>query len=42
MLKLSPFKEIGNKVKIYKLFGGKDKYKEAIKEFEYELYNIAQ
>lgn len=39
MLRLAPFSQIGTPVKIAKLFGGKDKLQEAIKELEYELYN---
>ena len=38
MLKLDPFSKIGTPVKIVKLFGSKEKYKEAIQELEKEIY----
>lgn len=43
ILKNDPFKELGTPVKIVnKIFGGKDKYLEAIAELEKQLYlNIA-
>lgn len=39
VLKLKPFNEIGTPMEIInEYFGGKDKYEQAIKELEYELY----
>jgi len=38
VLQLEKFKKIGSPKKIVKMFGGKDKYKEAVKELEEKLY----
>ncbi len=41
ILSLDPFSQIGNAVKIMRLFGGKAGYEKAIKELENELYSVA-
>lgn len=41
VLKLDPFRKLGNPAKIAKLFGGKEGYKKTIKELENELYREA-
>ncbi|MCF0247285.1 MAG: hypothetical protein HUJ86_01630, partial [Synergistes sp.] len=41
ILKLDPFTKIGSTAKIVKLFGGREKYNEAIKELEKILYGVA-
>ena len=41
VLKVSPFDEIGSPIEIISTFGGKEKYMEAIKELENELYKVA-
>ncbi len=42
VLKVIPFDKIGSPTEIVKgIFGGKDKYLEAIKELENELYKVA-
>ncbi|MBO2523643.1 MAG: restriction endonuclease subunit R, partial [Bacteroidetes bacterium] len=38
ILELNPFAQIGTPVKIVKLFGGKEKYLEAIADLEQQLY----
>ena len=40
VLKLDPFKRIGNPARIAKLFGGKAGYLQAVKELEEEIYRI--
>ena len=40
ILKVKPLDEFGGPLEIINQFGGKAKYMEAIKELEYELYNI--
>ena len=40
VLKLDPFRRIGNPARIAKLFGGKDGYLKAVKELEEEIYRI--
>lgn len=41
VLKLDPFRKLGNPVRIAKFFGGKDGYKKAVKELEEEIYREA-
>lgn len=41
ILALAPFSQIGNAVKIMRLFGGKAGYDQAIKELESEIYKVA-
>ena len=41
ILKLEDFKKIASPTQIVKIFGGKDKYIEAIKELEQEIYKGA-
>lgn len=41
VLKLDPFRKIGNPARIAKLFGGKDGYQKAVKELEDEIYKDA-
>ena len=41
ILELNPFAQIGTPVKIVKIFGGKQKYLEAIAELEQQLYQNA-
>lgn len=38
VLKLDPFRKLGNPMRIARLFGGKEGYKKAIKELEDEIY----
>lgn len=38
VLKLDPFRKLGNPMRIARLFGGKEGYKKAIKELENEIY----
>ncbi len=38
MLKLAPFSQIGNPIKIVRLFGGKEQFQQAIQELEQQLY----
>jgi type I restriction enzyme R subunit len=40
ILKVKPLDEFGGPLEIINQFGGKAKYMEAVKELEYELYNI--
>lgn len=40
VLKLNPFDKFGSPAKIIKFFGGKDKYLQAVKEIEEELYKV--
>ena len=40
VLKLDPFRRIGNPARIAKLFGGKEGYLKAVKELEEEIYKI--
>jgi type I restriction enzyme R subunit len=40
VLRLDPFKRMGNPARIAKLFGGKDGYVKAVKELEQEIYRI--
>ena len=40
VLRLDPFKRMGNPARIAKLFGGKDGYLKAVKELEEEIYRI--
>ena len=40
VLKLDPFRRMGNPVRIAKLFGGKEGYLQAVKELEDEIYRI--
>jgi type I restriction enzyme R subunit len=40
VLRLDPFKRMGNPARIAKLFGGKDGYVKAVKELEQEIYMI--
>lgn len=40
VLKLDPFKRLGNPARIAKLFGGKAGYLQAVKELEEEIYRI--
>ena len=40
VLRLDPFKRMGNPARIAKLFGGKDGYLKAVKELEQEIYRI--
>ena len=41
ILTVPPLNEYGSVLEIIKAFGNKEKYEEAIKELEYELYNIS-
>jgi len=41
VLRIKPFDEIGSPIEIIKQFGSKEKYFEAVKELEYELYKSA-
>lgn len=41
VLKLDPFRKLGNPVRIARFFGGKDGYKKAVKELEEEIYREA-
>ncbi|MGS4346277.1 EcoAI/FtnUII family type I restriction enzme subunit R [Myroides odoratus] len=41
VLRVNPFNDLGSPVEIIKSFGGRDKYQEAIKELEDEIYSIA-
>lgn len=41
ILKIDPFNELGSPVEIVKMFGDKDKYVEAIKDLEKELYSAS-
>jgi len=41
ILKVQPFNKIGSPIEIVKLFGGKDKYLNAVLELEKELYKVA-
>ena len=38
VLRLDPFRRMGNPARIAKLFGGKDGYLKAVKELEEEIY----
>ena len=40
VLKLDPFRRMGNPARIAKLFGGKEGYLQAVKELEDEIYRI--
>ena len=40
VLRLDPFKRMGNPARIAKLFGGKEGYLKAVKELEEEIYRI--
>ena len=40
VLRLDPFRRMGNPARIAKLFGGKDGYLKAVKELEEEIYGI--
>ena len=40
VLRLDPFKKMGNPARIAKLFGGRDGYLKAVKELEEEIYKI--
>ena len=40
VLRLDPFRKLGNPARIAKLFGGKDGYKQAVKELEEEIYRV--
>ena len=40
VLRLDPFRRMGNPARIAKLFGGKDGYLKAVKELEEEIYKI--
>ena len=40
VLRLDPFRRMGNPARIAKLFGGKDGYLKAVKELEEEIYRI--
>ena len=40
VLRLDPFRKLGNPARIAKLFGGKDGYLKAVKELEEEIYRI--
>ena len=40
VLRLDPFRRIGNPARIAKLFGGKEGYLKAVKELEEEIYRI--
>lgn len=41
VLQVQPFNEIGSPVEIIKLFGGREKYLNAVAELEQELYKVA-
>jgi type I restriction enzyme R subunit len=41
VLRIKPFDEFGSPIEIIKQFGSKEKYFQAVKELEYELYKIA-
>ncbi len=41
VLRIEPFSEIGTPTEIVQLFGGRDKYLDAIEELEHELYAVA-
>jgi type I restriction enzyme R subunit len=41
VLRMEPFKKLGTSMELIKAFGGRQKYLEALKELEKELYNIA-
>ncbi|WP_338813301.1 DEAD/DEAH box helicase family protein [Bernardetia sp. Wsw4-3y2] len=41
LLRLDPFNKLGTPLQLIQLFGGREKYLEAIKELQNELYNIA-
>jgi type I restriction enzyme R subunit len=41
VLRIKPFDEFGSPIEIIKQFGSKEKYFEAVKELEYELYKTA-
>jgi len=41
ILKVEPFVHLGTPIEILREFGGKDKYKSAIKELEKEIYTVA-
>jgi type I restriction enzyme R subunit len=41
VLKLHPFDQYGSLVEIVKLFGGKQKYLEALKELKQQIYTSA-
>ena len=41
VLKLKPLTQFGSPIEIVKAFGGKQKYEQAIKELEYEIYKTA-
>ena len=41
VLKVQPFDDYGTPLEIIRAFGGKDKYEQAIKELEHELYKVA-
>ena len=40
VLRLDPFRKLGNPARIAKLFGGKDGYEQAVKELEEEIYRV--
>jgi type I restriction enzyme R subunit len=41
ILKINPINKLGTFIEIIKYFGGKEKYLEAIKELENQLYKTA-
>jgi len=41
VLRVEPFNQFGTPAEIVKMFGGKDKYLEAIEELEHEIYAVA-
>jgi len=41
VLKVQPINELGTPLEIVKMFGGRDKYLEAIRELESQLYSVA-
>lgn len=41
ILQVNPFDEIGSPVEIVKMFGGKNKYLEALNELQQEIYMAA-
>ena len=41
VLKVQPFTDFGSPLEIISTFGNKNKYMEAIKDLEYELYRSA-
>ena len=41
VLKLDPLNKLGTPIELIKAFGSKQKYLEAIKELEKELYKVA-